>query len=123
MKYRRIRLSNPKIESMLLVANGAFEALFSMGFEEDTDALFLPFSASLETIKAFKLAIEALTPPQSTERKSANPLSETDRVSEPAATRDIICSGDVCMDIGKEKPLMGFEKHEFMKCMRKHNNK
>merc|ERR1719219_2982165 len=100
---------------MLLVANGAFEALFSMGFEEDTDALFLPFSASLETIKAFKLAIEALTPPQPTEQKSANPLSGTDRVSEPvAASRDIICSGDVCMDIGKERPLMGFDKHDFI---------
>ena len=44
LKFRRIRLSNPKIESMLLTANGAFETLFSIGFEEDTDALFLPFS-------------------------------------------------------------------------------
>ena len=34
LKYRRIRLSNPKIESMLLSANGAFECLFSAGFEE-----------------------------------------------------------------------------------------
>lgn len=34
MKFRSIRLSNPKIESKLLVANGAFETLFSVGFEE-----------------------------------------------------------------------------------------
>ena len=34
MKYRQIRLSNPKIESKLLAANGAFEILFSVGFEE-----------------------------------------------------------------------------------------
>ena len=34
MKYRSIRLSNPKIESKLLAANGAFEVLFSVGFEE-----------------------------------------------------------------------------------------
>jgi hypothetical protein len=34
LKFRRIRLSNPKIEKMLLNANGAFEILFSMGFEE-----------------------------------------------------------------------------------------
>ena len=34
MKYRSIRLSNPKIESKLLAANGAFETLFSVGFEE-----------------------------------------------------------------------------------------
>ena len=29
MKYRQIRLANPKIESKLLSANGAFEILFS----------------------------------------------------------------------------------------------
>ena len=34
-----------------------------MGFEEDTDALFLPMSASIEVVKAFKTAIERLTPP------------------------------------------------------------
>ena len=34
MKFRSIRLANPKIESMLLAANGAFEVLFSVGFEE-----------------------------------------------------------------------------------------
>ena len=34
-----------------------------MGFEEDTDALFLPLSASIEIVKAFKTAIERLTPP------------------------------------------------------------
>ena len=42
VKFRRIRLSNPKVESMLLNANGAFDILFSIGFEEDTDALILP---------------------------------------------------------------------------------
>ena len=47
----------------ILVANGAFESLFSMGFEEDTDALFLPMSASIEVVQAFKTAIERLTPP------------------------------------------------------------
>ena len=34
IKYRSIRLSNPKIESKLLIATGAFEILFSVGFEE-----------------------------------------------------------------------------------------
>lgn len=34
IKYRSVKLSNPKIESKLLVANGAFEILFSAGFEE-----------------------------------------------------------------------------------------
>ena len=63
LKFRRIRLSNPKIESMLLTANGAFETLFSIGFEEDTDALFLPFSVSMGILQAFKSAIEKLQPP------------------------------------------------------------
>ena len=34
-----------------------------MGFEEDTDALFLPMSAPIEVVQAFKTAIERLTPP------------------------------------------------------------
>ena len=34
-----------------------------MGFEEDTDALFLPMSAPIEVVQAFKNAIERLTPP------------------------------------------------------------
>ena len=63
LKFRRIRLSNAKIETMLLNANGAFETLFSIGFEEDTDALFLPFSASMTVLQAFKSAIEKLQPP------------------------------------------------------------
>ena len=33
LKFRAVKLSNPKIESKLLVANGAFEILFSSGFE------------------------------------------------------------------------------------------
>jgi hypothetical protein len=34
MKYRSVKLSNPIIESKLLAAHGAFEILFSVGFEE-----------------------------------------------------------------------------------------
>ena len=34
LKFRSVKLSNPKIESKLLTANGAFEILFSVGFEE-----------------------------------------------------------------------------------------
>ena len=40
IKYRSVKLSNPKIESKLLVANGAFEILFSAGFEEVIKTLF-----------------------------------------------------------------------------------
>jgi len=111
IKYRRIRLSNPKIESMLLVANGAFESLFSMGFEEDTDALFLPMSAPIEVVQAFKTAIERLTPPS-----DATSATEAKQSSEKPSNpeKDIICSGDICMDISKEKPLMGFERIEYV---------
>jgi len=38
VKFRAIKLSNPKIESKLLTANGAFEILFSVGFEEVREA-------------------------------------------------------------------------------------
>ena len=34
LKFRSVRLANPVIESKLLVASGAFEILFSVGFEE-----------------------------------------------------------------------------------------
>jgi len=40
IKYRSVRLSNPKIESKLLSASGAFEILFSMGFEEASPTCF-----------------------------------------------------------------------------------
>ena len=36
LKYRRIRLSNPLLESKLLPFLGGFECLFEMGFEEVT---------------------------------------------------------------------------------------
>ena len=61
IKFRSIRLGNPKIESKLLAANGAFEILFSVGFEEGTDSLILPMSASIPLISAFKSAIESIS--------------------------------------------------------------
>ncbi len=36
LRFRAVKLSNPTIESKLLGANGAFEILFSVGFEEVT---------------------------------------------------------------------------------------
>lgn len=60
MKYRSVRLSNPKIESKLLVATGAFEILFAAGFEEDTDSLLLPLDASLTKLRAIKAALEKI---------------------------------------------------------------
>ena len=94
IKYRRVKLTNPKIESLLLNANGAFEILFSMGFEEDSDALILPLSASLEVLRSFKSAIENL-------QISTKKVEEKPDKSEP----EILCNGDICIDISKQKPL------------------
>ena len=58
IKYRSIRLSNPKIEKKLLAATGAFEILFAVGFEEDTDSLLLPLDSSSTKLRAFKAALE-----------------------------------------------------------------
>ena len=63
IKYRSIRLANPMIESNLLVANGAFEILFSVGFEEGSDTLILPMSASIPLVSAFKSAVEKILNP------------------------------------------------------------
>ena len=41
-------------------ANGAFEVLFSVGFEEGTDTLILPFGANISVIKAFRDAVQAV---------------------------------------------------------------
>ena len=60
IKYRQIKLANPKIEQKLLVASGAFEVLFSVGFEEADDKVILPLSASVAKVDKYKTAIEKL---------------------------------------------------------------
>lgn len=60
IKYRSVKLSNPKIESKLLPASGAFEVLFSVGFEEATDSLVLPLTAPIPTIQKFHDELEKL---------------------------------------------------------------
>ena len=56
-KYRAVKLTNKTIEEKLLPAAGAFEILFSVGFEEADDKLILPLSADLKTVQSFKDAI------------------------------------------------------------------
>ena len=56
-KYRAVKLTNKTIQEKLLPAAGAFEILFSVGFEEADDKLILPLGADLKTIKSFKDAI------------------------------------------------------------------
>lgn len=57
MKYRQVKLANKKIEEKLLPANGAFEILFSAGFEEAEDHLILPMGANLKVVGKFRDAI------------------------------------------------------------------
>ena len=92
---------------MLLNADGAFEILFSIGFEESEDALILPLSCPLGILRAYHKAIEETIPLQ----KSVE-FKQPPEVTKPE--RDIICNGDVCIDLGKERPLMDFSKHTFM---------
>ena len=63
IKYRKVRMNNPKIESLLLNANGAFDVLFSVGFEENDENLILPLAAPMNVIKAFESAISKLSGP------------------------------------------------------------
>ena len=65
IKYRKVRMNNPKIENLLLNANGAFDVLFSVGFEENDENLILPLAAPMNIIKAFESAISNLSGPPS----------------------------------------------------------
>lgn len=58
MKYRAVKLTNKVIEEKLLAASGAFEILFSVGFEEADDKLILPLGANLKVIQKFRDAIQ-----------------------------------------------------------------
>jgi len=60
IKYRAVNLGNKTIADKLLPASGAFEVLFSVGFEEDTDKLLLPLASSIQTVEAFLEAISKL---------------------------------------------------------------
>jgi len=60
IKYRQVKLTNPKIETKLLPAAGAFEVLFSVGYEEADDSLILPLSVPISKVEKFKEAIEKL---------------------------------------------------------------
>ena len=78
---------------------------------QDTDALILPFSASLETLKAFKSAIENLHPP---EQPADEAVKEPSTTTTKEVRNDIVCGGDICLDVSKIRPLMGFTRNEPM---------
>merc|ERR1719461_1166937 len=56
-KYRAVKLTNKTIEEKLLPAAGAFEILFSVGFEEAEDKLLLPLDANMRTVERFRDAV------------------------------------------------------------------
>ena len=58
LKYRQIKLANKTIEEKLLPASGAFEILFSVGFEEAEDKLILPVSVNVRTVEKFLDALK-----------------------------------------------------------------
>ena len=57
LRYRAVKLTNKTIEQKLLPASGAFEILFSVGFEEAEDKLLLPLDANLRTVESFRDAV------------------------------------------------------------------
>ena len=69
----------------------------------------------MEVIKAFHTAIEQ-TQPSKIEEKNVNSLeigANSTSTTSKKPERDIICNGDICLDIGKERPLMNFTKYDF----------
>ena len=99
IKFRSIRLGNPKIESKLLVANGAFEILFSVGFEEGTDSLILPMSASMPLLTAFKSAIENLNKPKPSGASVLSPMQSPNAPSPSSTASNFISVSDSSVPI------------------------
>ena len=64
LKYRQVRLGNKTIEEKLLPASGAFEVLFSCGFEETDDKLVLPLDTPDQILKDFLRALQNLDAPK-----------------------------------------------------------
>merc|ERR1719411_785133 len=64
LKYRQVRLGNKTIEEKLLPASGAFETLFSCGFEETDDRLVLPLDTPDQILKEFLRALQNLDAPK-----------------------------------------------------------
>ena len=60
LKYRQVRLGNKTIEEKLLPASGAFEVLFSCGFEESDDKLVLPLNAPDQILRDFLQALQTI---------------------------------------------------------------
>ena len=86
MKYRQIKLANKTIEEKLLPASGAFEILFSVGFEEAEDKLILPMSVNIRTVERFLEALKNIdNKPTPVEAVNTQPAAATASTSESSA--------------------------------------
>ncbi|XP_065226688.1 peptide-N(4)-(N-acetyl-beta-glucosaminyl)asparagine amidase [Planococcus citri] len=56
-KFRKLRLGNDIVSNKLIPAIGAMECLFHLGFQEADDALVLPETVPLDSLRDFKRAI------------------------------------------------------------------
>ena len=78
MKYRQIKLANKTIEEKLIPASGAFEILFSIGFEEAEDKLILPVSVNVRTVEKFLDALKNIdSKPEAVEAVNTQPAAAT----------------------------------------------
>ena len=57
-KYRRVRVSNQKVQEILLRVGGAIECLFEMGFVEDGEYFSMPIDAPLLDMERVKNDLE-----------------------------------------------------------------
>ena len=79
LKYRQVKLGNKTIEEKLLPASGAFEVLFSCGFEETDDRLVLPLDTPDQILKEFLRALQNLDAP----KPSSHAASTSTSTSQP----------------------------------------
>jgi len=91
IKYRQVKLTNPKIESKLLPAAGAFEVLFCVGFEEADDKLIMPLSASIQKVEKFVEAIEKVRKTSSIQ----NPVTKSSSTTSSSAAGSIAGSSSM----------------------------
>jgi len=86
IKYRQVKLANKKIEEKLLPANGAFEILFSVGFEEAEDHLLMPLGADIRTVEKFRDAVKNIDKKQEVPepRPAAATASQSSALVQPS---------------------------------------
>merc|ERR1719361_1990172 len=93
IKYRQVRLGNKTIEEKLLPASGAFEVLFSCGFEETDDKLVLPLDTPDQILKEFLRALQNLDAPKPSS-PAASTSTSTSQPPPSASSQSNLLSSD-----------------------------